>query len=135
MSIGMIVGRGNSRVELRDGRPHRAIAGFRRLLDVCTTFDPAYPTTDAQFRSAAVQLAAASPDLLQRILLGAYPQLQNGAVVGSVGDEAADDDAVDGVVDDAFQGNGGTEVRSIAARKRALQFLILTTGGVDDDAS
>lgn len=138
MSIGMVVGRGNARVSLRSGRPHRSITGFKRLLDVCTTFDPAYPTTEAQFRSAAIQLASSSPDLLQQVLLGAYPQLQHGAA----GSEPVGDDDEDDAGDDAGDGDGSgavgdpQEVRSsIAARKRALQFLILTTGGIDDHAS
>jgi Caudovirus prohead serine protease len=134
MSIGMVVGRGNSRVELRGSRPHRSITNFKRLLDVCTTFDPAYPTTEAQFRSAAIQFANASPDLLQQVLMGAYPQLQHGATdTGVVGDD--DDRTPDAVSDDGDESGAKTEHRSIAARKRALSFLTMTTGGVDDDAS
>ncbi len=134
MSIGMVVGRGNARVTFRSGRPHRAISNFKRLLDVSTTFDPAYPTTEAQFRTAAIQLASASPDMLQQVLMGAYPQLQHeGDVSGPVGV----DDEGGAVVDDGTGGDdsGVVEHRSIAARKRALSFIILTTGGIDDHAS
>ena len=136
MSIGMVVGRGNARVSFRGGRPYRAIQNFKRLLDVSTTFDPAYPTTEAQFRSASIQLASASPDLLQQVMLGAYPQLRDGAtdpvLVGDGDDEQA-------VVDDGSGDGSGViepvEHRSVAARKRALSFIVLTTGGIDDHAS
>jgi len=133
MSIGMVVGRGNARVTFRGGRPHRAIQNFKRLLDVSTTFDPAYPTTEAQFRSAAIQLASASPDLLQQVLMGAYPQLGDGATDG----EVVNDDEQEAVVDDGSGDDTGAvaEHRSIAARRRALSFMILTTGGIDDHAS
>jgi len=133
MSIGMVVGRGNSRVSFRAGKTHRAIRDFKRLLDVCTTFDPAYPTTEAQFRSAAIQLASASPDLLQQVLMGAYPQLGDGATVGTV----EDGDELEAVVDDGNGDESGAtaEHRSLAARKRALSFIVLTTGGIDDHAS
>ena len=137
MSIGMVVGRGNARVTFRGGRPYRAIHNFKRLLDVSTTFDPAYPTTEAQFRSAAIQLASASPDLLQQVMLGAYPQLHDGATDSApVGD---DDDKHVAVVDDGSGNDPGAtepvEHRSIAARRRALSFIVLTTGGIDDHAS
>lgn len=121
MSIGMVVGRGNAKIERRtDGRPHRRITGLKKLLDVCTTFDPAYVTTEAQFRSMAVRLAD-SPESLQQILTGAYPQLQ------AQGDDDADTN------DDASSGNGtgALEHRSIAARRRALSFYVMSNGGIE----
>lgn len=128
MSIGMIVGRGNARVELRSGRPHRAIVGFKRLLDVSTTFDPAYPTTEAQFRSATIQLATASPDVLQQVLLGAYPQPQDGADDSEpVGGDGVEDGA--GASAEADDVSRVAEHRSVAARMRELQLFIHETGG------
>lgn len=134
MSIGMIVGRGNARVERRNNVPHRTITGFKRLLDVCTTFDPAYAATEAQFRSAALQLSA-SPDLLQQVLMGAYPQLGHGAedlerVVEEAEEEATPPEGDQEESDDS--GAKTAEQRSVAARKRALDFLVLTTGGIDN---
>jgi len=128
MSIGMVVGR-NHQIELRAGRPHRSILGFKRLLDVCTTFEPSYPTTEAQFRSATIQLATTSPDVLQQVLLGAYPQQQDGADDSEpVGGDVVDDSAASGAgADDGA--TGVVEHRSIAARKRALQLFIHETGG------
>lgn len=51
MSFGFIAGAGNSKVEQRDGRPHRTLSGFQRLLDVSPTWDPAYTATSAELRS------------------------------------------------------------------------------------
>ena len=133
MSIGMVVGKGNAQVQLRNGRPHRLIQNFKKILDVCTTFDPAYATTEAQFRSMVMQYAT-SPDSLQQLLLGAYPQLQaQGDETGDTTEEApADDTTPDGEVADE-SATGASEQRSLAARKRALQFLVLTTGGITDE--
>jgi HK97 family phage prohead protease len=52
MSFGFIAGAGNSRVEQRSGgKPHRSLIGFKRLLDVSPTWDPAYQGTNAELRS------------------------------------------------------------------------------------
>lgn len=134
MSFGFVTGprsTGNWTVERRSGGIHRAITGFKRLIDVCATWDPTYPSATAQFRSLAVKYAD-SPQLLQQILAGAYPaQLGDGAE----GEEEAV--PADGVVDDATgePASGVAEHRSVAARKRELSFMILTTGGIDDHAS
>jgi hypothetical protein len=69
-------GRGNQKIEQRDGRYHRLLTGFKKLLDVSTTWNPAYPNTEAQFRSKALEYAD-SPESWQRILMGAYPQLED----------------------------------------------------------
>lgn len=137
MSIGMIVGRGNSRIARNNGRPHRTIQNLKKILDVCTTFDPAYVTTEAQFRSMTMQYAD-SPASLQQLLMGAYPQLQaQGDDTGDTPetDPADDQPAPDGddQLADGKSATGVIEQRSIAARKRALQFLTLTTGGITDE--
>lgn len=130
MSIGMVVGPKNSTITYRNGKPHRLIQGFRKILDVCTTFDPAYATTEAQFRSIAMQLAD-SPTTLQQLLMGAYPQLQE---PGNDGDDTKDELAPpppDGTPDEARtdggerDGSGATGFRSVAARRRALSFYLL----------
>lgn len=136
MSIGMVVGRGNAQVEMRDGRPHRMIRNFKKLLDVCTTFDPAYVATEAQFRSMSMQYAD-SPESLQQLLSGAYPQLQGqGNDAEGTGEETATDDREppDGAEQPVAEGaeSGVAEHRSVAARKRALSFYLLTHGGLDD---
>lgn len=121
MSIGMVVGRGNSKIERSaDGRPHRRIQNLKKLLDVCTTFDPAYVATEAQFRSMTLQLVD-SPETLQQLLMGAYPQLQ------AQGDDEGD------TAEDAPPGDtpGADEHRSVAARKRSLSFYVLTNGGIE----
>lgn len=136
MSIGMVVGRGNQRVEQRDGRPHRTIQGLKRLLDVCTTFDPAYVSTEAQFRSMTMQFVG-DTDSLQQLLMGAYPQLQAEGGEPDGTEEPAPDDGPD--VPDGEQQPavvtpeaGAAEQRSVAARRRALEVFLLTTGGLDN---
>jgi HK97 family phage prohead protease len=51
MSPGFIAGAGNSRLEKRNGRMHRTIVGLKKLLDVSTTWLPAYQGTTAELRS------------------------------------------------------------------------------------
>lgn len=51
MSFGFVAGRGNSKVEQRGGKPHRNLTGFKRLLDISPTWDPAYTSTSAELRS------------------------------------------------------------------------------------
>ena len=75
MSYGFVAGRNNQQITGAAGRPHRLLTGFRRLLDVSTTWDPAFPTTEAQFRAKAV-LFTDSPESWQRLLMGAYQQLE-----------------------------------------------------------
>lgn len=126
MSIGMIVGKGNARVSQREGRIHRSITGFKRLLDVCTTYDPAYVSTEAQFRSAAAQLTA-SPDLLQQVLAGAYPQLGRGAVDLAVVEEAEEEVLETDSEDDGTKSQASD--LSLEQRKRRLELFILEHGG------
>jgi phage head maturation protease len=58
MSFGFVAGAGNSKVEQRGGKPHRSLTGFKRLLDVSPTWDPAYTGTSAELRSLrALQIA------------------------------------------------------------------------------
>lgn len=137
MSVGMVVGRGNHQIDFRGaGKPHRLIHGFKKLLDVCTTFDPAYASTEAQFRSMAMQLAS-SPESLQQVLMGAYPQLQeqgDDTPDGTEEEPPADDtEPPDGEAEDDSDRDdaGAAEQRSVAARRRALSWYILNTGGVE----
>lgn len=61
MSFGFVAGKGNSNIDRRRGKAHRTITGFKRLLDVTTTWDPAYVGTEAQFRTAALAGAYVLP--------------------------------------------------------------------------
>jgi HK97 family phage prohead protease len=123
MSVGWVVGdRNNQKIELRSGRPHRLLLGFRKLLDVSTTWSPAYPTTEAQFRSAAMKYVD-SPESWQQILLGAIPQLE-----GQGHDEA--DQNLESVETRTVTPPRVGE-QQLAAAKRRLQFIQLT-GGYDD---
>jgi HK97 family phage prohead protease len=51
MSFGFIAGSGNSKIEQRGGKPHRTLTGFKHLLDVSPTWNPAYVDTNAELRS------------------------------------------------------------------------------------
>ena len=124
MSFGFVAGRENQKVEHRSGVVLRRLSGFKKLLDVGPVVGPAYSGTDVAVRSALMQFADSS-ESLQQILMGAYPQLEDGA--------APDEDvpAVE-LENDGLSASGVAGHRSVAARKRAFQFLVLTTGGLDD---
>lgn len=119
MSTGFVVGNGNSKFENRGGKPHRIITNFKRLIDVCTTFDPAYATTEAQFRSLATAVPQHA-DSLQQLLTGVYPQLEE------QGNEQEDSLPVEGEAEP-------TETRAdtplLAARNRRLRLLTITLEG------
>jgi HK97 family phage prohead protease len=117
MSFGFVAGRENQRIEHRNGGVLRRLSGFKKLLDVGPVVGPAYSGTDVALRSALMQFADSS-ESLQQILLGAYPQLEDGAT----GETASD------------SGVAAPQYRSVAARKRAHQFIVLSTGGIDDEA-
>jgi HK97 family phage prohead protease len=68
MSFGFIAGPGNSRLERRDGRPHRSLIGFKKILDVSPTWDPAYQGTSAELRSLRAAVADAARDDLETLL-------------------------------------------------------------------
>jgi HK97 family phage prohead protease len=51
MSAGFVVGRENQRITEREGRLYRALTGFKKLLDVSPTWEPAYAGTSAELRS------------------------------------------------------------------------------------
>jgi HK97 family phage prohead protease len=59
MSFGFITGRKDNKVSERAGRMVRAITGFKKLLDVSPTWNPAYAGTSAELRSLSTLGAAA----------------------------------------------------------------------------
>jgi Escherichia/Staphylococcus phage prohead protease len=117
MSWGAIVGPGNFRVEHRGGKPHRSIHNFKALADVSTTWEPSYAGAEAEFRSLAVRFAD-SPESLQQLLKGAYPQLGDGAFDF-------------GTQESLEETPSGVSAPLLAARKRRLQVLSLTLEGGD----
>lgn len=129
MSTGFIVGRGNHKIEMRSGRAHRTINNFKRLLDVSTTWEPAYVTTEAQFRSQAMQYAS-DPESWQRLLMGAYPQL---AELGhdEAGRDAEREERSADTDDDTVTPPGAAGTPSLAAAKRRLHIIELE-GGLPD---
>jgi HK97 family phage prohead protease len=133
MSYGFVAGKGNATVSRSSSKPHRALHGFRKVLDVSTTWDPAYPSTEAHFRSRMLQFAD-SPESWQRLLLGAYPQLgELGHDFDRQDEEDAETRATETVVA-AEETAGVADQMSVAARRRRLSFLVLTHGGIDHEA-
>ena len=127
MSYGFVAGRDNQRIENRGGKPNRVLTGFKKLLDVSTTWDPAFPTTEAQFRSAAMNYVD-SPESWQQILMGAIPQLED---MGH--GEADQNDETDELRSLEQQEEvSGTPPRvgeqQLAAAKRRIAFIQLTGG-------
>lgn len=134
MSYGFVAGRGNQRIEMRSAKPHRIITNFKKLLDVSTTWNPSHPSTEAQFRSLTFEYAD-SPETLQRILMGAYPQLVD------LGDDSQDgtndDEAEARTADETVEAHprvDGDEaaLRRLQTAKRRMSFIALTTGGLDN---
>jgi HK97 family phage prohead protease len=125
MSFGFVAGRENQTIEHRQGGVLRRLSGFKKLLDVGPVVGPAYSGTDVALRSAMLQFALSS-EQLQQVLLGAYPQLEDGAA----GSEAGTSD------EEARSDSGVAEpvTRTVAARRRAHEFIVLSTGGIDDEA-
>lgn len=133
MSFGFVAGAGNQQIERRSGGRHRILTGFKKLLDVCATWDPTYPSAEAQFRSMTMTLAD-SAESVQQLVMGAYPQLHaQGTDDDGMGEEEppADDPTPDGdQPDDGDSAEAGApEHRSVAAARKRLQLLIYETGG------
>lgn len=123
MSAGFVVGRGNHQIENRGGKPHRLITGFKKLLDVSTTWNPAFPSTEAQFRSAAM-LYVDSPESWQQILMGAIPQLEEpGHVLADHIEESGELRNLE-----HMEASSRVGERQLAAAKRRISFLQLTGG-------
>ncbi|MDQ3317856.1 MAG: HK97 family phage prohead protease, partial [Actinomycetota bacterium] len=85
MSIGFVAGAGNSDLSQRDGRVHRVITNFKKLLDVSPTHDPAYAETSAEVRSMIRR--ATLLDEPQTDLSGQQPQTEEPVVVDVEGCE------------------------------------------------
>lgn len=132
MSWGFIAGRGNSRIERRSGGIHRTLLGFKKILDVSPTWDPTYRGTEAQFRSQVYGTTLLPGEQLDG--LGDPPQgTDEEGAPGAEEDEPKD--PPEGDPEEEEEGASGVvvpEVRSIAAMRRQLSFIVLTTGGIDD---
>jgi hypothetical protein len=91
----------------QNGR-HRTLLGFKKLLDVTATWNPTYRGAEAQFRSMTMQYVD-SPESLQQLLMGAYPQLQEQGIDGrGTGEEEtpADDETPPDGADEPVSGEG-----------------------------
>jgi uncharacterized protein len=123
MSFGFIAGRGNQIIEKRGGRPHRILTGFRALLDVSPTWNPAYERTSAELRSALAEIRKARIDDGQQVVSGEYQQADDGAL--SEGTDAQQE-ATDEVVEERDSGVSDDVQIALAARRRRLQLMGLT---------
>src|SRR5262245_18776256 len=117
MSFGFVAGPENQKIEHRGGNILRRLSGFRKLLDVGPVVGPAYSGTDVALRSAMLEFADSS-EPLQQVLMGAYPQLEDGANGELAGVSAETEER---------------EPRAtprVAARARELELFLLEHGGV-----
>jgi HK97 family phage prohead protease len=112
MSFGFVAGAENQRIEHRGKGVLRRLSGFKKLLDVGPVVGPAYSGTDVALRSALMEFADSS-ESLQQILMGAYPQLEDGAAgpVAGVSEEEAR--------------SGPRATPKVAARERQLRLYLL----------
>jgi HK97 family phage prohead protease len=136
MSPGMIVGRGNSELQMRSAKPHRAIRALKSLPELSLTPDPVYTGTAAEMRSMwAFQMAETLAES-QHPLMGAYQQLE-----GRATDQEVDTDELEvkadpcaecgqepcGCESEQEQRAGVESAQSeAAARRRRLQMWGLT---------
>ena len=121
-SFGFICGRGNSDRQMRNGKPHRILKSFNRLLDVTTTWDPAYASAEAQFRT----MAFASPSSAvpgRDHLLGVYPTQPDELAADPPESERSEE-----------EGGSGVSIPSLAAKERHLELLAITLNQEDDSA-
>lgn len=124
MSFGFVAGRGNSLIEERNGRPHRALTNFKKILDVCTTWRPAYDGTSAEIRSALaeIQKARFASDQ-QQTAIGEYRQDGDGA--SDDGTETSTQDTATAVEEQPSGVTNANEAEA-AARRRRLQMMGLS---------
>lgn len=144
MSIGFVTGRGDNKVSERNGRMLRTITGFKKILDVSPTWDPAYIGTSAEIRSLSTFSSASAlvPEQLhdgesQRVVDGpdqeiteANPDTPAGGPKGVC--EHGEDCVLpechpetDGEQEPEEQ-RSGVDENSFAARRRRLQMMGLT---------
>lgn len=138
MSFGFVAGKGNQIIENRGGKPHRILTGFRALLDVSPTWNPAYGGTSIEERSALAEIRKARLEDGQQVVSGEYPQADDGA--DSSGAETSEQDgitvqftdivtgATDEVVEERDSGVSDAEAKAdaqLAARRRRLQMMEL----------
>ncbi len=76
MSFGFVTGPRDNKVSERGGRMIRSITGFKTLLDVSPTWNPAYEGTSAELRSLALKSAAVL--VPEQVLSGEPQQLEDG---------------------------------------------------------
>jgi HK97 family phage prohead protease len=130
MSFGFKLGPlANQQVEKRSNGRHRRLLGFKKLLDVCATWNPTYRSAEAEFRSQAMRYVD-SPELWQQIVRGSYQQLNDGATTLEPAPVPDPDEDEEEENEDASRAIETVEFRSIEQRKRALQFMALDIGGI-----
>lgn len=124
MSFGFVAGAGNSKLEHRGNKPHRSLVGFKKLLDVSPTWDPAYQGTSAELRSLRALQIADDIEQAQQFLGGAYQQPGEGAPA----DDGTTVDPPQDPPEEADEQRSGADSPpewevAAAARSRRLQML------------
>lgn len=129
MSFGFINGAGNSKIEMRGGRPHRTITNFKALLDVSPTHDPAYAETTAEVRSMIQQ---AVPLDVQTSVSGEQPQTDTVADEEAEGTQQnTNETEPDMAADSSEEQRSGADLLELeaAARQRELEALAVMYHG------
>lgn len=127
MSFGFVAGRENQKLERRQNGVLRRLSGFKKLLDVGPVVGPAYSGTDVAIRSALLQFADSS-ESLQQLLMGAYPQLEEGATDTGTGENAdgeEDRSGVDGGASAASSGQSTSDKTSLLIARQRLTLMSL----------
>lgn len=121
MSFGFIAGKGNSTVEMRNSKPHRVLTGFKSLLDVSPTWNPAYDGTSAELRSALAEIRSAYTYADPREQRGHEQRIDDGEEPQIVEGAPADDSEV---LDDQQEQRHELDPQiAAAARARRLRLL------------
>lgn len=135
MSIGFVTGRQNNKVSERAGRVLRTITGFKKLLDVSPTWEPAYEGTSAELRSltdAFQQVPALVPE---QVPDGESQSVEDGPDQETVEEEepATVCEHGEGCEQPECQAQpepeeqrSGVDADALAARKRRLHMMGLT---------
>jgi HK97 family phage prohead protease len=128
MSFGFMTGRKDNKVSERNGRMVRAITGFKHLLDVSPTWNPAYSGTTAELRSLSTLGASV---LVPEQIHGGEPQ---SVVDGPEGQEDTEQVACEECGSEPCacvveEQRSGVDADASAARRRRLQMMGLSLPG------
>jgi hypothetical protein len=135
MSVGFVAGRENQKISERGGRVHRALTGFRKLLDVSPTWEPAYEGTSAELRSLTEAFQQV-PALVPEQAPDGEPQSSEGGqhqedaeTVPAVCETCAQNECVCEQEPEEQRSGADAAQAAAAARRRRLQLLGISLPG------